>query len=56
MILLLHQHKIPHDFLNLELLQKWTNLKRQEIAQLIEVEGKAISVTLVDPLLNKHYL
>jgi Rhodopirellula transposase DDE domain len=34
--------------------QKWTNLKRQEIAQLIEVEGKAISVTLVDQLLVKH--
>lgn len=34
--------------------QKWTNLKRQEIAQLIEVEGKAISVTLVDQLLKKH--
>jgi hypothetical protein len=35
--------------------QKWTNLKRQEIAQLIEVEGKAISVTLVDQLLKKHH-
>jgi hypothetical protein len=35
--------------------QKWTNLKRQEIAQLIEVEGKAISVTLVDQLLQKHH-
>ncbi len=35
--------------------QKWTNLKRQEIAQLIEVDGKAISVTLVDPLLTKHH-
>ena len=34
--------------------QKWTNLKRQEIAQLIEVDGKAISVTLVDQLLTKH--
>lgn len=34
--------------------QKWTNLKRQEIAQLIEVDGKAISVTLVDQLLKKH--
>jgi Rhodopirellula transposase DDE domain len=34
--------------------QKWTNLKRQEIAQLIEVDGKAIGVTLVDPLLAKH--
>ncbi|XKI46499.1 hypothetical protein R6H26_04420 [Altericista sp. CCNU0014] len=35
--------------------QKWTNLKRQEIAQLIEVDGKAISVTLVDQLLKKHH-
>ena len=34
--------------------QKWTNLKRHEIAQLIEVDGKAISVTLVDQLLHKH--
>jgi Rhodopirellula transposase DDE domain len=34
--------------------QKWTNLKRQEIAQLIEVDGKAISVPLVDQLLKKH--
>ena len=34
--------------------QKWTNLKRNEIAQLIEVDGKAISVTLVDQLLAKH--
>ena len=34
--------------------QKWTNLKRHEIAQLIEVDGKAISVTLVDQLLTKH--
>lgn len=34
--------------------QKWTNLNRQEIAQLIEVDGKAISVTLVDQLLKKH--
>lgn len=35
--------------------QKWTNLKRHEIAQLIEVDGKAISVTLVDQLLHKHH-
>ena len=35
--------------------QKWANLKRQEIAQLIEVDGKAISVTLVDQLLTKHH-
>lgn len=35
--------------------QKWTNLKRQEIAELIEVDGKAISVTLVDQLLDKHH-
>lgn len=34
--------------------QKWTKLKRQEIAQLIEVDGNAISVTLVDQLLIKH--
>jgi hypothetical protein len=34
---------------------KWTNLKRQEIAELIEVDGKAISVTLVDQLLEKHH-
>lgn len=35
--------------------QKWTNLKRHEIAQLIEIDGKAISVTLVDQLLAKHH-
>jgi hypothetical protein len=34
---------------------KWTHLKRHEIAQLIEVDGKAISVTLVDQLLDKHH-
>ena len=34
--------------------QKWTNLKRQEIAQLLEAEGKAVSVTVVDQLLKKH--
>ena len=34
--------------------QKWTYLTRHEIAQLIEVDGKAISVTVVDQLLAKH--
>lgn len=34
--------------------QKWTNLKRQEIAKLLEAEGKAVSVTVVDQLLKKH--
>ena len=34
--------------------QKWTNLKRQDISQLLESEGKAVSVTVVDQLLKKH--
>ena len=34
--------------------QKWTNLNRQEIADLLEAEGKAVSVTVVDQLLEKH--
>lgn len=34
--------------------QKWTNLKRQEISQLLESEGKAVSVTVIDQLLKKH--
>jgi hypothetical protein len=34
--------------------QKWTNLKRQDIAKLLESEGKAVSVTVVDQLLKKH--
>ena len=34
--------------------QKWTNLKRQEIAQLLEAEGKTVSVTVVDQLLKTH--
>ena len=35
--------------------QKWTNLKRQDISQLLESEGKAVSVTVVDQLLKKHH-
>ena len=35
--------------------QKWTNLKRQEISQLLESEGKAVSVTIIDQLLKKHH-
>ena len=35
--------------------QKWTHLTRHQIAQLIEVDGKAISVTVVDQLLEKHH-
>ena len=34
--------------------QKWTNLKRQDIAKLLETEGKVVSVTVVDQLLKKH--
>ena len=34
--------------------QKWTNLKRQDISQLLESEGKAVSVTVIDQLLKKH--
>ena len=33
---------------------KWTNLTRQEIANLLEREGLTISVTVVDQLLEKH--
>jgi hypothetical protein len=33
---------------------KWTHLTRQEIAQLMQAEGIAISVTVVDQLLEKH--
>ncbi len=33
---------------------KWTNLNRQEIAQLLKSEGKAVSVTVVDQLLVKY--
>ena len=35
--------------------QKWTNLKRQEISELLAAEGKAVSVTVVDKLLRKHH-
>jgi DNA replicative helicase MCM subunit Mcm2 (Cdc46/Mcm family) len=34
--------------------QKWTNLKRQDIAKLLETEGKVVSVKVVDQLLKKH--
>jgi hypothetical protein len=34
---------------------KWTNLKRQEIAQLLQAEGIEVSVTVVDQLLEKHH-
>ena len=34
--------------------QKWTNLKRQEIADLLAAQGKLVSVTVVDQLLKKH--
>lgn len=34
---------------------KWTNLTRQEIAQLLKQEGISVSVTVVDQLLEKHY-
>ncbi|MEH1940166.1 MAG: hypothetical protein V7L01_08125 [Nostoc sp.] len=33
---------------------KWTNLKRHEIAGLLENEGIKVSVTVVDQLLEKH--
>ncbi len=33
---------------------KWTNLNRQEIAQLLKDEGITVSVTVVDQLLVKH--
>ena len=34
---------------------KWTNLKRQEIADLLKSEGIQVSVTVVDQLLEKHH-
>lgn len=34
---------------------KWTNLKRQEIATLLQEEGIEVSVTVVDQLLEKHH-
>jgi hypothetical protein len=34
---------------------KWTNLTRQEITQLLQAEGIAVSVTVVDQLLEKHH-
>ncbi|QQE65958.1 transposase [Leptolyngbya sp. BL0902] len=34
---------------------KWTNLKRHEIAALLQDEGITVSVTVVDPLLKKHH-
>lgn len=33
---------------------KWTNLTRQEIAELLKGEGIAVSVTVVDQLLEKY--
>ena len=33
---------------------KWTNLKRHEIATLLQEEGVKVSVTVVDQLLAKH--
>lgn len=33
---------------------KWTNLTRKEIAQLLELEGLKVSVTIVDQLLLKY--
>lgn len=33
---------------------KWTNLKRHEIAALLNKEGIKVSVTVVDQLLEKH--
>ncbi|NJP11772.1 MAG: hypothetical protein HC866_21775 [Leptolyngbyaceae cyanobacterium RU_5_1] len=33
---------------------KWTNLKRHEIAELLNDEGIKVSVTVVDQLLDKH--
>jgi hypothetical protein len=34
---------------------KWTNLTRQEIAELLHTEGIEVSVTVVDQLLEKHH-
>ena len=34
---------------------KWTNLKRHEIADLLQDEGITVSVTVVDQLLEKHH-
>jgi hypothetical protein len=34
---------------------KWTNLTRQQIADLLKCEGIKISVTVVDQLLSKHH-
>jgi Rhodopirellula transposase DDE domain len=34
---------------------KWTNLTRQEIAELLTSEGIEVSVTVVDQLLEKHH-
>ena len=34
---------------------KWTNLTRQEIAQLLQAERIEVSVTVVDQLLAKHH-
>jgi hypothetical protein len=34
---------------------KWTNLKRHEIAALLQEEGIEVSVTVVDQLLEKHH-
>jgi len=34
---------------------KWTNLTRQEIAQLLEQEGIQVSVNVVDQLLKRHH-
>jgi hypothetical protein len=34
---------------------KWTNLTRQEIAQLLQTAGIEVSVTVVDQLLEKHH-
>jgi hypothetical protein len=34
---------------------KWTNLTRQEIAELLQSEGIEVSVTVVDQLLEKHH-
>lgn len=33
---------------------KWTNLTRQEIAELLLLEGIEVSVTVVDQLLERH--
>jgi hypothetical protein len=33
---------------------KWTNLTRQELAQLLKQEGMKVSVTVVDQLLERH--